>query len=358
MEDKDKREKVRERIKQLAELQARQQDSHPTLPDEEKLFRKVFESANDGIIIHDRAGQIYEVNQTMYRRLGYTREEMLSMSLEDLVAPGFSEKIQERVGRLEQEGVAIFESADVRKDGTILPVEVSARIIEYDGLKLIQSIVRDIHERKTAEILIQHALEEREILQGEIKHRVLVHHDLCIAGLESLKQQGNAGLPAETLESQVRRIKALGYIQSRIYSSKNVRKIEFAKIASALVKHLQAVYAVDASRIRCTLDIHDVFMDIRKTTSCAQILIELVGNAFSHAFPADHGGNVHIAMSRDEDEGYTLSVGDDGIGASSAQDAGTSTGLGMRLVGDLVAHLSGHLSLDNSKGIRVVIRFP
>jgi len=46
------------------------------------LFRKVFENANDGIIIHDQAGQIYEVNQAMYQRLGYTREEMLNMSLQ------------------------------------------------------------------------------------------------------------------------------------------------------------------------------------------------------------------------------------------------------------------------------------
>ena len=78
MEDKDKRKKVQ---------------------DVEDLFRKVFESANDGIIIHDSAGQIYEVNRTMHRRLGYTREEMLNMGLQDLVAPGFGEKIRERVGR-------------------------------------------------------------------------------------------------------------------------------------------------------------------------------------------------------------------------------------------------------------------
>ena len=337
MEDKDKREKVQ---------------------DADDLFRNVFENANDGIIIHDTAGQIYEINRTMHMRLGYTRKEMLSMSLPDLVAPGFGKKIRARVGRLEQDGVAIFESADVRKDGTILPVEVSARIIEYDGLKLIQSIVRDIHERKTAEVLIQHAQEEREILLEEIKQRVRLHHDLCIAGLESLKQHGEAGLPAETLESQIRRIKALGYIQSRIYNTKNVKQIDFAKIASGLVKHLVTLYAVDASRIRCALDIHDAFMDIHRTTSCAQILIEVVGNAFTHAFPGGNGGIVRIEMSRKEDDRYTLNVSDDGIGIATNLDIRKTPTLGMRLVEDLVGQLGGHMSLDNNKGTRIVIRFP
>jgi len=274
------------------------------------------------------------------------------------VAPGFGEKIRERVGRLEQDGVAVFESADVRKDGTFLPVEVSARMIEYDGLKMIQSIVRDIHERKTAETLIQHALEEREILLEEIKQRVRVHHDLYIAGLESLKQHGDAGLPKEALEIQIRRIKALGYIQGKIYSNKNVRQIDFSKIASSLVKHLLTLYAVDASRIRCTLDIRDVFMDIHRTTSCAQILIELVGNAFLHAFPGENGGTIRIEMSRTKNEEYTLTVKDDGIGIPTGLDIRKTPTLGMRLVEDLVARLDGQISLDNSQGTRIVIQIP
>jgi len=358
MEDKDKNKQARKRFKHVGEeLQARQQDSPPTLPDEEDLFRKVFENANDGIIIHNHAGQIYEVNQTMYQRLGYTKEEMLRMSLQDLVAPGFGEKIQARTNRLEQDGLAIFESADVRKDGTILPVEVSARIIEHNGLKLIQSIVRDIHDRKTAENLIQHALEEREILLEEIKHRVRLHHDLCIAGLESLKQYCETGLPADTLENQIRRIKALGYIQSKIYSSGNVTQINFAKIATGLARQLLTLYAVDASRIRYDLDINDIFLDIHKTSTCAQMLIELVGNALLHAFPGKNGGTIKIGMSRSEDGGYTLTIADDGIGIPKGLDAQEAPTLGMRLVKNLVAQLDGHMSVDNSLGTRIAIRF-
>jgi PAS domain S-box-containing protein len=357
MEDKDKSKKARERLKQLEEPRAQQQDSPPTLPDAENLFRKVFENANDGIIIHDRAGQIYEVNQAMYQRLGYTRQEMLRMSLQDLVAPGFSEKIQARTGRLEQDGVAIFESADVRKDGTVLPVEVSARLIEHNGLNLIQSIVRDIHERKTAEILIQHALVDREILLEEIKHRVRQHHDLCIAGLDSLRQHCETELSTETLENQIRRIKARGYIQGKIYNSSNVTQIDFAKIAAVLARHLLTLYAADASRIRYDLNINGIFLDIHKAGTCAQILIELVGNSLLHAFPGKNSGTIKIRMSRNEEEGYTLTIADDGIGIRTGRDVKEAPTLGMKLVEDLVAQLDGHMSVDNSPGTRIAIRF-
>ena len=358
MEDKDKNKKVQKRFKQPEELRARQQDPHPTLPDVDNLFRKVFDNANDGIIIHDSNGQIFEVNQTIYQRLGYTKEEMLKMSLQDFVAPGFSEKIQARTSRLEQDGVAIFESADVRKDGTVLPVEVSARIIEYNGMRLVQSIVRDIHERKTAEFLIQHALDEREALLEEIKHRVRLHHELCIAGLESLRQYSETELPTDTLESQIRRIKALSYIQGRIYSDGNVTQINFCKIATGLVKHLLTLYAVDASRIRYDLDINNIFLDIHKTSTCAQMLIELVGNALLHAFPGKNSGTISIEMSGSEDEGYIITIADDGIGIPKGLDVKETRTLGMRLVGDLVAHLDGNMSLDSSPGTRIAIRFP
>ena len=59
--------------------------------------------------------------------------------------------------------MAVFESADKRKDGTYLHVEVSARLVDYNGRQIIQSIVRDINDRKTAEELISSTLKEKEI---------------------------------------------------------------------------------------------------------------------------------------------------------------------------------------------------
>ena len=127
------------------------------LKETEIRYRLVFDNINDGIIIHDASGRIFDVNQTMYERLGYTKAEMLEMTLPDLVSPEFTEKIKPRIKQLQEQGVAIFESADKRKDGTYMPVEISTRYVDYKGKKLIQSVVRDIQERKMAESLIHPA---------------------------------------------------------------------------------------------------------------------------------------------------------------------------------------------------------
>ena len=58
----------------------------------ENRYRMIFENANDGILIHDGKGKIIDVNQNMFVRLGYSKEEMLNMSLGDLVTPEYSKK--------------------------------------------------------------------------------------------------------------------------------------------------------------------------------------------------------------------------------------------------------------------------
>ncbi len=118
------------------------------------------------------------------------------------VAPGFDEKIRERTADLEKTGVAIFESADRRKDGTILPVEVSARYFNHNGTKMIQSIVRDIHERKTAEALIQTSLIERTILGDEAKHSVRFNQTICDQMLERIPFSSDHDVHSPAMEHQ------------------------------------------------------------------------------------------------------------------------------------------------------------
>ncbi|MBE0598577.1 MAG: EAL domain-containing protein [Desulfuromonadales bacterium] len=79
----------------------------------------------------------------------------MQLPLDRLMTSEFGEKIRERTDRLQRDGVAIFQSADLRKDGTPMPVEVSARLVDYQGKKIIQSVVRDISERKRGELTLR-----------------------------------------------------------------------------------------------------------------------------------------------------------------------------------------------------------
>ncbi|HUI92551.1 MAG TPA: PAS domain S-box protein [Chitinivibrionales bacterium] len=105
----------------------------------------LFEMRDDGL-----PGRYLEVNDTLCKWLGYTREELLDLSPLDI-----SEKKEEAINRevsavFAGKGSHLIERTLVAKDGRKIPVEVNFHYINYDGKKAVLSISRDISERKKA----------------------------------------------------------------------------------------------------------------------------------------------------------------------------------------------------------------
>lgn len=121
------------------------------LKESEEKFRTLFESANDAILILDMEGNFIDINKTAHEQLGYSKEEMLSMHLSKLDTPEFALRIPMRIEQIKKHGHYVFESAHQRKDGTSMPIEINARIIDFQGKKAMLSVNRDITQRKRAE---------------------------------------------------------------------------------------------------------------------------------------------------------------------------------------------------------------
>jgi PAS domain S-box-containing protein len=128
----------------------------------ERKFRTIFDNASDAIFIHDLSGRILEVNQVAVERLGYPREQLLSMTPMDFDSPEFAEMVPPRIKALQETGAAIFETAQVTKDGKVIPTEASSRVIEFQGQDCIFTIARDITERKRKEKELSDAEERWE----------------------------------------------------------------------------------------------------------------------------------------------------------------------------------------------------
>jgi PAS domain S-box-containing protein len=118
----------------------------------EKKHHNVFESANDSIFISDLATQrILNANQKAARRLGYTRQELLQLTIDDVTMPFTANRREEILQELQATGSAMFEHQQRHKNGKIIPVEFSCHMIEYDGKLAVQSFVQDITKREKAE---------------------------------------------------------------------------------------------------------------------------------------------------------------------------------------------------------------
>ena len=116
-----------------------------------KLFRTLVDQSNDILQIVDPGTMRFlDVNARACLSLGYTREELLSMSVYD-IDPTVSEPVRIRVyEELQKSGFAIFRGLHRRKDGSTFPVEVSMRLLYIDRGYLV-CVARDISERERAE---------------------------------------------------------------------------------------------------------------------------------------------------------------------------------------------------------------
>ena len=125
--------------------------------EELQLRAQLLDSVSDTIFVLDLNENFIYLNEAAWKTRGYTRDEMMAMNLHTLDTPTYEKAIQARFRELMEKGRCIFESAHRRKDGSVMPVEISARIIELGGRKLALSTIRDITERKQAEKALLHA---------------------------------------------------------------------------------------------------------------------------------------------------------------------------------------------------------
>jgi PAS domain S-box-containing protein len=119
--------------------------------EELKLRAQVLDGATDSIFLHDFDENFIYVNETACKAHGYSREEFMKMKLHQVIAPERVSRLDSDFREMLEKGQVVFESAHLRKDGSIFPVEVHGRVIESGGRKLLLTVIRDITGRKRME---------------------------------------------------------------------------------------------------------------------------------------------------------------------------------------------------------------
>jgi two-component system, cell cycle sensor histidine kinase and response regulator CckA len=114
-------------------------------------YQVLVESSRDIILFIRRSdGKILEANRAAAQTYGYTRNELLGMNIRTLRLPEEQSLVSEQIRQADDSGL-LLETRHVRKDGSLIPVEISARGITAKGERILLSIIRDISERKLAD---------------------------------------------------------------------------------------------------------------------------------------------------------------------------------------------------------------
>ena len=136
------------------ELEQRVQDRTADLARISSHYQMLHAVASDGIHVLDERGLLCEFSESFRLMLGYTTEEMAGLNITQWEAQIPQAELVPRIQALLLKP-AVFETVHRRKDGTVFPVEISARGFEINGRNFLYAAARDIAERKQAEAALQ-----------------------------------------------------------------------------------------------------------------------------------------------------------------------------------------------------------
>jgi len=330
----------------------------------EERFRRVVEFAPNAMVMVNGQGRIEMVNAQAEAMFGYGRSELLGQPMELLVPERFraqhpglrSAFFADPRSRPMGEGRDLF---GLRKDGSEFPVEIGLNPIDTEDGPMVLSAIVDISERKEREQLIGRALREKDILLGEIHHRVKnnLHVVHSLLDLQSTRIT-DPTVQAMLLDSQ-NRIRSMALIHQTLYQSKDFSGVDFGTVLETLIPNLVASYGAEPSRIALTIEAADVKLPIGVAVPCGLMVNELVSNALKHAFPDMRRGRITVRVERSADtERVTLSVTDDGVGIADGLDLENAETLGVRLVALLTEQVHGKLAVRRRDPTRFDVEFP
>ncbi|MGB3479990.1 MAG: PAS domain S-box protein, partial [bacterium] len=147
------------------------------LRESEKRFKKLSNLAFEGILIHDM-GVVIDVNESLTKLLGYTREEMIGKNIVELCVPReYHATIRENIVKRYAKP---YEVTARKKDGTLFPIELEARSITGKDEEFRVAAVRDITARKQA---------EQALRECDSRYRLLI--EASGSGIILLDGEGN-----------------------------------------------------------------------------------------------------------------------------------------------------------------------
>jgi PAS domain S-box-containing protein len=143
-------------------------ETEQALRDSDLRFRTLVDQASDAFFLHDAKGKFIDVNRKACESLGYTRDELLRLTVTD-VDRDFNLTSARKIWELTPPGEAVtVQGHHRRKDGTLFPVEARLSSCEIDGQRLYLGLVRDISDRERADLALRHSEGQYRILFNSI----------------------------------------------------------------------------------------------------------------------------------------------------------------------------------------------
>jgi len=296
----------------------------------EARYRGLLEAAPDAMVVVNVAGEIVLLNVRAEKEFGYSRDELVGQKVKNIIPEGFAERIIADGTRSAAEALAQqigtgIELIGRRKDGSEFPIEIMLSPLESAEGMLVTAAIRDITERKESDEHLAKTVEELKRSNDDLQQFAYVSsHDLqeplrmvsSYTQLLAKRYEGRLDSDADEFISFAvdgcNRMQ--GLIQDLLAYSRagrNERKLREVPSENALQKALINLRA--AIKQSGAVVTHDALPAVTTDEAqLTQVFQNLVGNAIKYRRAEDP--RVHVSAARDDGNGWTFSVRDNGLG--------------------------------------------
>ncbi len=355
----------------LEDLQLENEDRQ----ERESLIRELIERAPDAFFVHDLEGRFVFINQASSELLGYSKEEVLSMSAQDVETGISLEQMQAHWDEVSAGETVHTEGLLRHKDGSAVPVDIRIGLFDASENKVIYGIARDISERKKLEERLRqtHKMEAVGTLAGGIAHDFNNILGIVLGCAELAGDPLTDGHPTQEYLKEIKMgvARAKEVVQQLLSFSQNSDEtrepLRVEPLAKASIKLLRSTIPANIE-IETSID-DDCYMVMANPTQIQQVMINMCTNA-AHA--TRRGGTIHIRMKNrllmpsdtalDQGEYLQLTIRDTGCGIHpelterifdpyfTTKDVGKGSGMGLAVVHGIVQSLGGFIQVDSEVG--------
>jgi PAS domain S-box-containing protein len=342
---------------QLIESNNRLREFSLKLAESEERYRNLFEANPVPTWIFDATSLFFlDVNKAAVQHYGYTKEEFLSKTILD---------IRPQSDQLRLLNSLVMPNTPtphnpwkhVRKDGTLIDVEVNGLPFTYDNHKAVLITVNDITENLRYQNNLLNSIKEKELLIKEIHHRVKNNLQL-ISSILYLKLITFQNTEVRDFLSGMReKIKSISLIHERLLQSGMVDSVNASDYLIRLIKDIQVGFYRKDLDLEIETQCDSFLIQSDTAMYCGLIVNELVTNAIKYAFPNRDKGWVVVSFKQTDPNVFQLVVGDNGIGLAEEIKPQESTSFGMQLLSVFVQQLNGTLVIARNNGTTFCITF-
>ncbi|TVR04460.1 MAG: PAS domain S-box protein, partial [Spirochaetaceae bacterium] len=332
------------------------------LRESDAQFRDLFENAPDAVFIADiETGCIVNANSAAIRLTGHPKDALVGRFHNDLhperirheTSAAFLRHVNENPA---EAGEAVIESEIVQRDGTIVPVEVKASHVMYQGRPCLIGVFRDISDRKESEQLIRGLVREKENLLREVQHRIKNVMRTMAAMLTLQTESTHDPSGVRSLQDAASRFQSIELLYDQLYRDESHGTGSLNTFLTRLVEGVVEFFG-GGPAMKIETSIVDIQLPEKTLSTVGLVINELTTNAMKYAFNGRSGGRLSVRGTVLNGT-VTITVQDDGPGLPEGFDARTSGGFGLTMVHAFVEQLGGTVEFAHNGGAAVTITFP